>query len=124
MNNVLSSVYESADRNLKGDLLVTELSDRTRVGRSSILTLLKSLPKTVHELDKFTVDAFQPSNSATKLEMINVSIRGAFLESDPSFRRLFHRVMLLSPSKNSYGVGITNDMLYVGDLLKVQQNYS
>jgi len=65
-----NSVYESADRNLKGDRLVTELSDRTRVGRSSILSLLKSLPNTVHELDKFTVDAFQPTNSATVTESL------------------------------------------------------
>jgi len=113
--------YGPRNRNLLGNLGAPALTERTQVGRSSILSTLKTLPQCRHDRGNFTVDIMQLPSNATSLQMIQVSLRGVFFENADTMRRMFHRVMLLAPmpNQNEMGVGITNDMLYLGELVKV-----
>mmetsp|Transcript_10028 Transcript_10028/g.18239 ORF Transcript_10028/g.18239 Transcript_10028/m.18239 type:complete len:318 (+) Transcript_10028:111-1064(+) len=110
--------YSSQNRNLIANTSGggAGMSSLTRVGRSIITATLKNLPEMIHDIGNFTADAIVLP-SETGLQVIHVSLRGVYLES-PTLRRHFNRVMILAPTTNEHGVGITNDMLFVGELVR------
>jgi len=116
------------NRNIvQGRVTIPEISQRLICGKSEIVTTLKKLPMMQHDLSSFVPDATMHSNTATRLTMININLRGTYWESksqNDGQKRYFHRVMLLAPAPNANptNTAIANDMLYLGELVDVNFN--
>jgi hypothetical protein len=81
-----------------------------KVGFVNILFFLKTLPASKHDTNGFVVDAF----AVPGLDgVVQLSIRGKFLETESNLLRYFHRTFLLCKAQNPLGLAILNDQFYV-----------
>ncbi|XP_041981455.1 nuclear RNA export factor 1 [Aricia agestis] len=112
--------YISNSRNI---MRITERDYRRRYlksGKLHIVSFLSDLPKTKHDLMGFAVDllVFTPA-------MIVLTMNGVFKEThiNGNPTRSFHRTFVIVPN-NSGGFSIINDMLFVTNTTKEQEERS
>lgn len=111
------NAYISNSRNI---MRITERESRRRylrTGRLQVVSFLSDLPKTKHDLMGFAVDllVFMPA-------MIVLTMNGVYKETvtagNPT--RSFHRTFVIVPN-NGGGFSITNDMLFITNTTREQE---
>ncbi|OWR41211.1 nuclear RNA export factor 1 [Danaus plexippus] len=114
------NAYISNSRNI---MRITDRESRRRylrTGRLQVVSFLSDLPKTNHDLMGFAVDllVFTPA-------MIVLTMNGVYRETtaygNPT--RSFHRTFVIIPNATG-GFSITNDMLFVSNTTKEQEDKS
>ncbi|CAH2090215.1 unnamed protein product [Euphydryas editha] len=121
--NIPTSRLNSYISNSRNIIRITERESRRRylkTGRLQVVSFLSDLPKTKHDLMGFAVDllVFTPA-------MIVLTMNGVYKEitvnGTPS--RSFHRTFVIVPN-SAGGFSITNDMLFVTNTTKEQDDAS
>lgn len=111
------TAYKDLNRNL---LKLSHRSEETaprrlllKQSKMDIIMLLQSLPRTHHDSSSLTADAFYIQTRGQ--QVLQVSLRGVFMEPDAHVGRNFNRVFLLGPQENvSWPFAILHDMLHIG----------
>ena len=106
-NNKLTH-YQCDSRNLNLILQPSKRMTFLKRGAESVMRFICDLPKTIHDLDTFTLDL-----PLVNAQLINVNITGVFKERalSPAPLRHFHRCFVIVPQGS--GFVIVNDSLYI-----------